>query len=157
MLRYLFTLAAAVGLCAGLMSAGCSRGYRDMEVLGTLERDRLELTAESNERIVELPVPEGDRVPEGALLARQEAGTMEPRLQQSRASVAEAERRLEELVNGPRAREVDAAGGRRFDDGHAGLPGRPKSAFTYSSTPHPVPPHVGGGNRRGQGVTRRHS
>ena len=70
MLRYLFTLAAAVGLCAGLMSAGCSRGYRDMEVLGTLERDRLDLTAESNERIVELPVPEGDRVPEGALPAR---------------------------------------------------------------------------------------
>lgn len=107
--RYLLTLAAAAGLCAGMVSAGCSRGYRDGEVLGTLERDRLELVAESNERIVELPVPEGDRVPAGALLARQEAGTMEPRLEQSRASVAEAERHLEELVNGPRAREVDEA------------------------------------------------
>jgi len=107
--RYLLTLAAAAGLCAGMASAGCSRGYRDGEVLGTLERDRLELVAESNERIVELPVPEGDRVPAGALLARQEAGTMEPRLEQSRASVAEAERHLEELVNGPRAREVDEA------------------------------------------------
>jgi HlyD family secretion protein len=107
--RYLLTLAAAAGLCAGLLSAGCSRAYRDGEVLGTLERDRLELVAESNERIVELPVPEGDRVPAGALLARQEAGTMEPRLEQSRASAAEAERRLEELVNGPRAREVDEA------------------------------------------------
>jgi HlyD family secretion protein len=109
MRRDLLTLAAAAGLCAGLASAGCSRAYREGEVLGTLERDRLELVAESNERVVELPVPEGDRVPAGALLARQEAGTMEPRLQQSRASVVEAERRLEELVNGPRAREIDEA------------------------------------------------
>jgi HlyD family secretion protein len=109
MRRYLLTLAATAGLCAGLVSAGCSRAYREGEVLGTLERDRLELVAESNERIVELPVPEGDRVSAGALLARQEAGTMEPRLEQRRASVAEAERRLEELVNGPRAREVDEA------------------------------------------------
>ena len=78
-------------------------------MLGTLERDRLELIAESNERLVELFVEEGDRVTAGALLARQEAGAMEPRLAQSRASLAEAERRLGDLVEGPRSREIDEA------------------------------------------------
>ena len=66
--------------------------------------------AESNERVVELPVTEGEHVAAGALLARQEAGTMEPRLAQGRASLAEAEQRLDELVHGPRARELDEAG-----------------------------------------------
>src|SRR5688572_31405163 len=34
---------------------------------------------------------------------------MEPRLAQSRASLAEAERRLGELIEGPRTREIDEA------------------------------------------------
>jgi HlyD family secretion protein len=108
MRRSLSSLAGVAGLCAVLASAGCDRAYEG-EVLGTLERDRLELVSESNERVVELPVTEGDRVTAGALLARQEAGTMEPRLAQGRAALAEAERRLDELVHGPRERELDEA------------------------------------------------
>jgi len=103
------TLAGAVALCASIVLAGCSRADQGVEALGTLERDRLELVAESNERLVELPVQEGDHVAQGALLARQEAGTMEPRLAQGRATLAEAERRRDELVEGPRARELDEA------------------------------------------------
>ena len=49
---------------------------------------------------------------------------MQPRLDQARAAVAEAERRLEDLVSGPRAREIDEAraalGGRREHAAHAG-------------------------------------
>jgi HlyD family secretion protein len=100
--------AARSAIVAMLALAACAGG-EPSEVLGTLERDRLELVAESNERLVELPVQEGDRVARGALLARQEAGTMEPRLAQGRATVAEAERRRDELVEGPRARELDEA------------------------------------------------
>jgi HlyD family secretion protein len=92
-----------LALCA------CQRGGDGLEVHGTLERDRLELVAESNERVVETLVHEGDRVAAGAVLLRQEAGTMQPRLDQSRASVIEAERRLAELVQGPRAREIEEA------------------------------------------------
>jgi len=99
----LTTVAAAVALCA------CGRGGDGAEVHGTLERDRLELVAESHERIVETAVHEGDHVVAGAALLRQEAGTMQPRLDQARASVTEAERRLAELVRGPRAREIDEA------------------------------------------------
>jgi HlyD family secretion protein len=89
--------------------AGCSRNGDGYTVHGTLERDRLELVAESNERIVGTAVHEGDHVVAGALLVRQEAGTMQPRLEQARASVTEVERRLAELVHGPRAREIDEA------------------------------------------------
>ena len=101
--------AARFGIVTALALSACAGGDDPQEVLGTLERDRLELIAESNERLVELFVEEGDRVTAGAPLARQEAGAMEPRLAQSRASLAEAERRLGDLVEGPRAREIDEA------------------------------------------------
>jgi HlyD family secretion protein len=95
-------------LLAGLLLAACAR-ERPVEVHGTIERDRLELIAESNERIVEVPVHEGDRVEAGAVLVRQEAGTAEPRMQQSRAALAEAQRRLADLQQGPRQDEIDEA------------------------------------------------
>jgi HlyD family secretion protein len=101
------TNVATAAVAALLALAGCNRNGDGQEVHGTLERDRLELVAESHERIVEMLVHEGDRVTAGALLVRQEAGTMQPRLDQARASVAEAERRLAELVKGPRDREID--------------------------------------------------
>lgn len=99
--------ATCVSLFAALVAA-CS-GNGPQEVHGTLERDRLELVAESHERIVEMPVQEGDHVAVGTVLVRQEAGTMQPRLDQARATLAEAERRLAELRNGPRQREIDEA------------------------------------------------
>ena len=96
-----------VAACVPLLVAACSGGADPQQMHGTLERDRLELVAESNERIVELAVREGDRVAEGALLLRQEAGTMQPRLEQARAALAEAERRLADVAAGPRQREID--------------------------------------------------
>ncbi|HET7204832.1 MAG TPA: HlyD family efflux transporter periplasmic adaptor subunit [Steroidobacteraceae bacterium] len=99
-------LLAVLALLSGL--AGCS-DERPQQVLGTVERDRLELIAESNERIVELPAREGDRVAAGALLVLQEAGTARPRIDQAKAAQAEAERRLADLVAGPRRREIDEA------------------------------------------------
>lgn len=89
--------------------AACSNGNDAQEMHGTLERDRLELVAESHERIVDVPVREGERVATGTLLLRQEAGTMQPRLEQARAALAEAERALADAVQGPRQREIDEA------------------------------------------------
>jgi HlyD family secretion protein len=99
---------AGVALLGALLAA-CSNGSAPREVHGTLERDRLELVAESNERIIAIPVHEGDHVDAEAILLRQEAGTMQPRLDRARASLEESERRLAELRNGPRAREIDEA------------------------------------------------
>jgi HlyD family secretion protein len=98
--------------CAILLATSvtaCSNGSAAREVHGTLERDRLELVAESHERIIDIPVREGDRVAAEATLLRQEAGTMQPRLDQARASLDESERRLAELQGGPRPREIEEA------------------------------------------------
>jgi HlyD family secretion protein len=91
------------------LAAGCAGGDDAQQMHGTLERDRLDLVAESNERIVELHVREGDTVAAGDLLLRQEAGTMQARLDQARAALVEAERRLADAVAGPRQREIDEA------------------------------------------------
>lgn len=98
----------AIGLVA-LLAAACGDRPPADEVHGSLERDRVELVAESNETIAEIPVREGDRVAVGDVLVRQEAGTMQPRLDQARATLVESERRLSELEHGPRAREIDEA------------------------------------------------
>lgn len=95
-------------MLAVLVSA-CSSDTDLQEMHGTLERDRLELVAESHERIVDVLVREGERVAAGTVLLRQEAGTMQPRLDQSRASLAEAERLLADAVAGPRTREIEEA------------------------------------------------
>ena len=99
---------APLALSTLLLVAGCAK-ERPVEVHGTVERDRLELIAESNERIVEIFVHEGDRVQSGALLVRQEAGTAQPRIDQARSSLVEAQRRLADLEQGPRQRELDEA------------------------------------------------
>ncbi|MDH5227996.1 MAG: HlyD family efflux transporter periplasmic adaptor subunit [Gammaproteobacteria bacterium] len=101
-------LPSSLVLVALLLVAGCTR-ETPVEIHGTVERDRLELIAESNERIVEVAVHEGDRVPAGAVLVRQEAGTAQPRIDQSRAALVEAQRRLADLEQGPRQREIDEA------------------------------------------------
>jgi HlyD family secretion protein len=96
-----------LSVCVALAACGNS-GY-DGQILGTLERDRLELVAESNEPIVEISVREGDAVPAGAILLRQELGSMQARLDQAIAARNVAERRLAELVKGPRAQEITEA------------------------------------------------
>lgn len=101
-LRALLLLPAAFALSA------CSDSY-DGQILGTLERDRLELIAESNEPIVEISVREGDAVPAGAPLMRQELGSMQARLDQAIAARNVAQHRLAELVKGPRAQEIAEA------------------------------------------------
>jgi len=105
-----------------LLAGACSDDGTGLEMHGTLERDRLELVAESDEQIVEVLVQEGDHVPAGALLLRQQAGTMQPRMEQARAALAEAERRLADAVAGPRQREID--------EGRAALAGAESAVAT---------------------------
>jgi HlyD family secretion protein len=97
---------ACLFVCLSL--TGCSDPTYD-EILGTVERDRLELVAESNEPIVEIKVREGDVVQAGHLLLRQELEAMQARLDQAIAARSVAERRLAELVKGPRAQEITEA------------------------------------------------
>lgn len=91
-----------------VVTVGCA-GEQPPQFLGTLERDRLELIAESQEPIVETPVTEGQRVVAGQVLLRLDPAAFEQRLAQARAGVAQAERRLAELVTGPRREQILAA------------------------------------------------
>jgi len=88
------------------VASGCSQHGRDAEIVGTLERDRLELTAEANEPIVEILAREGDAVAVGATLLKLSAVTAQARLDQAVAAVNVADRQLAQLINGPRAQEI---------------------------------------------------
>jgi HlyD family secretion protein len=100
---------AVLTLSGCITLAACGNSAYEGQILGTLERDRLELIAESNEPIVEIAVREGDAVPAGATLLRQELGSMQARLDQAIAARNVAERRLAELVKGPRVQEITEA------------------------------------------------
>ena len=95
-------------ILAGMLLAGCSSDT-DRVLLGTLERDRIELVAESNEPIIEILVREGDRVTKGQTLARLDPSATDARLAQARAAVAQAGGLLAERVTGPRREEILAA------------------------------------------------
>jgi HlyD family secretion protein len=91
-----------------LALCSCSSNNDD-RLLGTLERDRLELIAESQEAIVEVAVHEGDRVVAGQRLLRLDPASTDAQIRQARAAVAQAESSLAERVTGPRREEILAA------------------------------------------------
>jgi len=93
-------------LCLVLLLSACSRKDDADLVVGTLERDRLELVAEANEPVEEVVVREGDKVAAGALLLRQSQGLMQEQLAQLTAAAASARTRFAQLVKGPRAQEI---------------------------------------------------
>jgi HlyD family secretion protein len=78
-------------------------------MLGTLERDRVELVAEAQETIVEVAVHEGEAVAEGGLVLRLDPAAVETRLAQARANARVAERLLAENVAGARTEQVSEA------------------------------------------------
>ncbi|MGB5817498.1 MAG: HlyD family efflux transporter periplasmic adaptor subunit [Thermoanaerobaculia bacterium] len=89
--------------------AGCEQEDSPLPIVGTLERDRLELVAEAQEQIVEVLVTEGDRVQKEQLLVRLEAGVFEAKLEEARAAGQRAEQRHAELVRGPRKERIQEA------------------------------------------------
>ncbi|HVF17372.1 MAG TPA: HlyD family efflux transporter periplasmic adaptor subunit [Steroidobacteraceae bacterium] len=89
-----------------LSVSACSRESRDDIIVGTLERDRLELTAEANEPIVEIAVREGDKVAAGAVLLKLSTDVAQAKLDQAAAAVSVADRRLAELIKGPRSQQI---------------------------------------------------
>lgn len=74
--------------------------------LGTLERDRLELTAEAHEPIVAVQVREGDKVAADQVLLKLDSSSLAARLQSAQANVSAARHRLTELIRGPRLETI---------------------------------------------------
>jgi HlyD family secretion protein len=98
----LLPLVAALGLAA------CAGNDGDV-LLGTLERDRLELVAETRDPIVDIAVREGEAVAAGQPLLRLDPTALDAALAEAAGAVNEAKARLAEAVTGPRREEVLAA------------------------------------------------
>jgi HlyD family secretion protein len=93
---------------ACLALAGCEQDAEE-SMVGTLERDRVELTFESNEPVATIHVADGEWVEEGMLLIEQDARRMELQLARAQAELERATARLSELERGPREEAIREA------------------------------------------------
>ena len=94
---------------AAMAVAACDNEDNLNVVVGELASDRIELIAEVNEPILEIPVAEGEAVMAGQLVLRQDATRASARLREAEAAVGEARARLDELVRGPRQEQIAQA------------------------------------------------
>jgi HlyD family secretion protein len=78
-------------------------------MVGTLERDRVEITVESNEPISAIHVTDGERVNQGSALLNQDPARHQARLAAAQAQRDQAAARLAELQRGPRAENIAEA------------------------------------------------
>jgi len=96
-------------LCTVLALGACRRDPAAIPAVGTLERDRIELTAEENEPIVAVEVREGDTVAAGAVLLRLDDRRLAAQLARAQATRDQLAARLAELERGPRAERIREA------------------------------------------------
>ncbi len=87
----------------------CGGTGSPLPLVGTLERDRVEITAESREVLIELHVREGDRVVTGQPLATQDDALSRARYERSAGERRRVAARLAELQRGPRPQDIDEA------------------------------------------------
>lgn len=95
-------------LCLLLVLTAC-QGEETTFIVGTLERDRIDLVVESNEPITRIAVADGARVAIGDTVVAQDDARARARLEQMRGQSDQAEARLAELVRGPRPELIDEA------------------------------------------------
>lgn len=98
------------GLALLLMTTlvGCNNNEETFMV-GTLERDRIEVRVESNEPIIALHVQDGQMLKAGDLILEQDPARLEVMLAQQVALKNQADGRLAELVRGPRPETIREA------------------------------------------------
>ena len=92
-----------------LMISACDSSSNDGRIVGELASDRIELTAENSEPVVEILVSEGEAVRADQVLMRQDTARAKARLAESDAALGQAQARLDELVRGPRSEQISAA------------------------------------------------
>lgn len=78
-------------------------------MVGTLERDRVEVSVESNEAIIAIHVIDGQTLKAGDLILEQDPARLENRLAQQTALRNQAAARLAELQRGPRPEAIREA------------------------------------------------
>lgn len=91
-------------VCVAALAA--CRQQSDDGMVGTLERDRIEIKVESSEPILSRPVRDGQLVQAGEVLLRQDPARAQARLHQLQAQREQAAARLAELLRGPRKEAI---------------------------------------------------
>ena len=91
------------------MLAACADQQSPLPLVGTLERDRINIVAESFDRIEEIAVTEGERVSGGQLLVRLDATRQDVALREALGERDRVAQRLAELIRGPRAEAIAEA------------------------------------------------
>lgn len=95
----------ALTLVALLLTSCAEHDQADV-MYGTLERHRIELTAESNQPVQEVLVREGTRVKRGTVLARLDRSMIDIKLRAAASEVTQARERLHEVARGSRQQEI---------------------------------------------------
>ena len=96
-------------LIATFALTGCGPDDNSNRVVGELASDRIELTAEFNEPIIEILVAEGASVISGQVLLRQNDARAQARLADAEAVYLQSRARMDEMVRGPRSEQITAA------------------------------------------------
>lgn len=91
-----------------LALTGCTEVESNL-ALGTLERDRITLSATAAEIIVDQPVTEGSHVEAGDLLVQLDSTLQLASIAKIQGDLAQLQANLERLNNGPRPEEIAAA------------------------------------------------
>lgn len=95
-------------MLAALLLAACGDDSPEVMV-GTVERDRIELAAEFSEPVTEVAVRDGEAVQVGQLLLRQDPARFEAVLARQQALRDQSAARLAELRRGPREEAIREA------------------------------------------------
>ncbi len=96
------------GLLAALSLAGCAK-EAPQAIVGTLEWDRIAVTAELAEPVLRWAVAEGDQVEAGAVLLELDPRRQDARIAEALGSLSVSEAKLAELSHGARIETIDAA------------------------------------------------
>lgn len=98
----------AAAVVTALLGA-CDSDENEGRIVGQLESDRVEITADFSEPITEKIVVEGELVTAGQPLMQQDTARITARIAEAEAARGESQARLDELVRGPRSERVAAA------------------------------------------------
>ena len=96
-------------IIAVLALTACANEDNGNRVVGEIMSDRIELTAEFSEPIVEIAFAEGDSVSAGQLLVQLNDARAKTRLAEADGAYGQVKARLDELVRGPREEQIRAA------------------------------------------------
>jgi HlyD family secretion protein len=100
---------SALTLIACLVLLGACTRDENPPLVGSLEWDRIAVTAELAEPVVSWAVAEGDRVESGTVLLEQDTRRQDARIAEAHGNLMQTEARLAELANGATLETIDAA------------------------------------------------